>query len=751
MNRPALDPRSLQDALDAVYTANPVHPGHPLLAFLLVRRHMEQPVALAGEHAALQAIRHVLKECLTEVLGERIGTNTAQQIEHDFQQENAYLESFSLLYYRYLRPDLQLTMEQISTWAKMAVRSLQRRQHEGLGYLVQVLIDREMHLRQAEQVLHLQLRIPYAGHRSLYGREWLVERIIASLPHAPVLVSGVEGIGKRLLVATACHQLVHQLDDLVWIKGGQPDLISAILQAVGKGLDGYSLRDLAAYCLQKRVLFVLEVFAAEMQPLLEQTFIQHSLLIAISAAPMPDWTGITLEVPALSYAAAHQFFEDHRGDLDSDLFTRLPAAEQGIPGRLMALMRLYRVQQGHQSLSQTYFTELWEKASEEMRQAWLLGSLRDLRLPASMFLGLNDALIETMLEQGILVQADAALQLTEAAAYFIQSRPDIVQAVDFASIVQHFLGTSTQRDQVFFFCLELLTAGWLQWLKGDQRMALLNACAMQIALKGGWAEWAQVLQRIKAHLPDTPYWRGWQDLEQARWLRWQGQFAEDVKRLQEIIQRAGTLGFFDIYARALLEFGLVASYREHPAALEACTDAEATFQRLQMPFGVQLARLTHARLLLRSQPEQALHLATEMELPIAATVACEAALILERWQAAIHHASATLEQTPAQSAVYGRALSLMARALWHASDLLLALDYQQQAINILSMGADLVGLTRALNNLGVIYDALGERHKAKEAWEATLKLCLGLQDAAALEIIRHNLAVRFEHYKPRLL
>ena len=754
MSRPALDPRSLQEALDAIYSAQPLHSGHPLFAFLLVRHRLQQPEALAGDHASLFIIREILESCFSAVLGDRRELDPQEQLRRDFKQGNAFIESYSFLYYRYMRPDLQLTVEQIAAWANMAVRSLQRRQQEGLGYLVLALTEQEVELRRAEKLIHLRLRVPYPPNRVLYGREKITDRIIASLASGAVLVTGQPQIGKSILVSAVCHQVVAQFDDLFWISlHPHRDCLSQIARHIGGGLESYSIEEMAVYCTHSRVLLILDDLHDQHTPDLTHTFFQYVSVIGISTSLLTDWQGIVIDVPALTVAAARQFFDDYRGDIAPERFTEINDHAQGIPGSLLEYIHLNRLALQGKTAQRDYFRQKWELLDTETRFVWFLAYLAPASLAALRdFFRLSVRSIQQLTIYGIIIHEEKEYRLAPAARNTVAeiAVSQLSSDIDLHTYVTKFIEINQRSDDLRIW-LTLLTSGLTPYLDPEDTRRLLNYCAIAIALMSRWNDWIEVLRTLEHDLPDTPYWRCWLELEQARLLRWQGRFADDLRKLGDIIQRTGNLGFFDIYARALLEFGLVASYREQATALDAIQDAERNFQRLTYPLGIDLARITRARLLLPHDPEDALRIVQSIPLDAALIIASEAALQLQDWQAAVQYATRIVEQTPLHSPMYGRVLSLLARTLWHTNELLLALDYQQQAINILNTSSDMVGLTRALNNLGVIYDSLNEREKAKETWETALKLCLRLQDAVALDAIRYNLELRFKDEKLRLL
>src|SRR5687767_12437136 len=127
-----LDPDSLLSALEACESSHPLHEGHPLFSFYLVQTRLERPEYLEGEFARLHAVETLLLECFEQVLGEQSDQFAAlEALQKDFRGDNLYLQSYSFLYYRFMRPELGLTLESIARHIGLAPRTLQRRQNDG--------------------------------------------------------------------------------------------------------------------------------------------------------------------------------------------------------------------------------------------------------------------------------------------------------------------------------------------------------------------------------------------------------------------------------------------------------------------------------------------------------------------------------------------------------------------------------------------------------------------------------------------
>src|SRR5258707_15897614 len=130
-----LEVAAVQEALSALRQALPLRADHPLATFLSV-----QDQALA---AALSG-RAVAELCIAETLSARICCQlkrhrvlhnprrfrlapSQRDLQRDFQAESPELEGWSLLYFRYVCVELDLSIEQIAGLVGQTRRTLQRR------------------------------------------------------------------------------------------------------------------------------------------------------------------------------------------------------------------------------------------------------------------------------------------------------------------------------------------------------------------------------------------------------------------------------------------------------------------------------------------------------------------------------------------------------------------------------------------------------------------------------------------------
>jgi len=241
MDPELITPKEIEKALDLLQQAERLNRS-PLLQLEILRQHLEREGRSASRAACEIALGQLLAELVTRELEatrrmENVpdpkprsrGSRAAEeaQLRHDFAHGNAYLEMWSCLYYRYLRPDLDLRLQDFETAAHVNMRTIKRRLERGFKTLAATLREMEISAESSAGVLRMVRRLPPASYTHLYGvDERLVSLKAALQDKAGSWLTSLEGLGG--LGKTACAREVAAWSaglglfaDMVWVTAKQ--------------------------------------------------------------------------------------------------------------------------------------------------------------------------------------------------------------------------------------------------------------------------------------------------------------------------------------------------------------------------------------------------------------------------------------------------------------------------------------------------------------------------------------------------
>src|SRR5258708_5037645 len=217
-----LEDQSVWTALEAMRQAKPLGLAHPLTSFITlhplpVARHPAVIEGGAAQDAVIFArlsnfIQHRLDHhrAVANLVDIPARTDKAR-IEADFSVQNDELEAWSILYYRYVRVDLDYSLERLASFTPQDKRTLNRRQRRGIARLTRELVRRELHVRNRYRTATLKAALPgYAP--KLFGRDALINAALERLESADsprhLLLYGLHGVGKSALALAVALQLM---------------------------------------------------------------------------------------------------------------------------------------------------------------------------------------------------------------------------------------------------------------------------------------------------------------------------------------------------------------------------------------------------------------------------------------------------------------------------------------------------------------------------------------------------------------
>ena len=272
---PFISQRSVQLALDAMVSGSQPDQPNPLENLVLVDDFLNDPAMPSMEMAATFALQRLLidligqefvAQCRIFSLDEPTGYQTHDQVLEAITEKSHLqipeLRGWMLLYYRYVRSDLNITTSDLLEIISVDVRTLRRYQTNAVKRLTKIIAYLERSARQEKQKRYLYSQLPAPINERLWGRDKLLEHVHSIIAHNAttphVLVTGPDGIGKTSFVQSVAKSLIDEgsIDQLVWIT--EPNSIDFVRGHLKQALLQVSQISLKEYCLLNRLLVVVD-------------------------------------------------------------------------------------------------------------------------------------------------------------------------------------------------------------------------------------------------------------------------------------------------------------------------------------------------------------------------------------------------------------------------------------------------------------------------------------------------------------
>lgn len=253
--KPTISLESVHAALKSLdYNTLAVSDTQALENLLLVGFRLQNSARPAAEGIHGWMLRKILTEMLLSILNQHrnyfdlqpVTLNnsraiTLRQIKEDFKTDSEHLKGWSLLYCRYVRPELNFSTQELAENTHTHERTLRRYQENAIQRLRDTLIESEWNVRKLQQKSYLRSFIP-TQLVNLIGRDADIKTILTAFQltkQHPIIISGSHGLGKSALVASIADSMIERaaIDYFVWIQ--QPQEFSHIPNRIHDILSPY--------------------------------------------------------------------------------------------------------------------------------------------------------------------------------------------------------------------------------------------------------------------------------------------------------------------------------------------------------------------------------------------------------------------------------------------------------------------------------------------------------------------------------
>lgn len=780
--RPTLDVKALKRAYEALQRASSVA-GSPLLGFVLVQLHLQSPHVLSGELAAQRALFDVLSDVLADELARvrgpgrprpDVNCSLARAIE-DMRLDgaspmNKLRIAYSAIFYRYVRADLDLTVQDIAGYLGHDVRAVHRYATDAWQHLVQSLVQREMQARQDQRRTRCLLALPRYEMTVLSTQQVDIETgykmLTAHAPHA-LLIHGGIGTGKTTVAFKIAQMMLEKVDEIVWLdlssaKLGYDEAVLANL--VIDALSLYRPPQLTALEIiqsylqmmhhnQQQVLVVLDdVDGWESKIEAASVWLSHCVLIVTAHSYWDTWFGRQLRCSPLDEDDAYDFLEflqrtspQRRSDEDYQAVWR--AVGGNLVGIKLAFQLLDIVPSGAK-LSEMVLADLYESAwkhvPSEAQRLWFLvevaGSWTGIEYERLVSLaatlghldhGVIDESLVLLWRHGLLDNQDYRYSVPVGAAVTLTKYLHEYAAEFLAQVL----------------CQDIsVEMGWLAfqflhkqhyYAEFHSRLAALLPFARQFVVKVGcWERWLNLMWALVDEVPDPLRFQ----FEAAIALRWLGHFQHALQVLNEVI--AHQQGDELVLGEALVEKATILFYQqENQQSAELAQEAHRIFEVLGAHAQLQKCKVAMVRALSHIAPQRARHHAAEIVIRDAAVwdLLARLEMRLGNGREALKAAREAVKALEEDDPRYPRSLGVLAHAMIINGDVQKALEYFEYALNLLQVKQDAVALARMYNNFGVALSQAEKKQEAQQQFMRSLELHKCLQDEHGRSVAEENL------------
>ncbi len=773
--RPFISQESVKGALDHLLYSSSTPEPSPLTHLLVVDYFLSNPDFPRTSLDRDVAIKHILAEIIRDELFEQrthLGRENpanletldeaAQYIREDAIDQNPELIGWSLLFYRYIRVELNISTELYGRIGFVEQRSLRRYQLHSTKRLTEKLIQREWEVRHFYRQMRLQIALPSITPLTLFGRDAVFE-VMNTLFHEKALhhfqITGIAGIGKSVFIQefVRMHIEAQLMDEIVWIN--RPKSVQFIRYQLIETLSADQTPfDLRQYSLLNRLYVILDD-ADLLDPIaLQELLLDLSGACVIMTAQQPNLINSPVHHVGLSELTDKAAIEMIRSlaDAQHDITDNYAAyIWQSLGGNPLVI----KLAISHLSLRHPDFLDVssldhvFDKTfalmPDSLRTAWIIcvlyppGDIDISQIVALWPDFIQYSTIDTLLKRKLLEEGHNATscRMVWSARHYLENSAKHRDVID--TVINRALDYLSGKDSfaenhAYELMEHILLSEW-PVLDSSREDAWMKSLAKIGISRGRNFAWLQIFERYANTLNDTELC-----FHYATVLRHLSIWEKSQQLLETVIATYGQQGGFVEQGRALLELGCLfrqkGAYADALRVFARVEKVAAQYQdaRLENDVRLEIAQVTIDQGDLIIFDTIASRLPRTIRLLSMQITACLIAGDLDR---GLEIAKNIISQYQPNAAHAGRIYGTMGRICEQKHDYDRAAQYFGQAITILEQERDRYALARVQSNLAAILTHLKLYDEAYQLLETAKEVQQALGDRAGLAATQHNLNI----------
>ncbi len=495
-----------------------------------------------------------------------------EQILLDGQQQVPDLIGWSMLYYRYVRVDLNISSKQYVQIANQNERNLRRYQATIINErLPHILADTEWQARSWRRQLRLHSVLPSVQVSHFVGRQHIMQQAQQALNNMRpqhILITGAKGIGKTTFVEMLIRQMIDSdmLDHVVWIESPRsPDHIMHVLhQELLHEETKFTVKD---FMLINRVTVVLDdlSFIAHELNRLQQLWQELSSAVVVTThlvyLPLSsDFRHLVLS--ELSRESAMNLIKLMRSEQPTDnVENYADEVWRRVKGNPFAIKMMVNTINNleiasplaDESVAEEIFRASYTILDDDSRTVLLMLSLFPAKSVATIeqlraiwqHIAVKDAQFVQLLSCGLVQTQDAGNYLLNSNAQ--QFVPTVYENDNYAAeITDQLVRAIESVESESFDLIENIL--FSHWPPIDDALAehWTRLCFDEGLRRGHYATWAHIVEQLNLEALDVK-------LNRAICLRRLGNIEEAYDTFNQVIGDAGLNGDFSLQGRGLIE------------------------------------------------------------------------------------------------------------------------------------------------------------------------------------------------------